>query len=178
MITITTKNAPGQLVEKINTLIKNKRITTWDIDDENDYILNIDEYRYKAWMSIDDRIEGNTLFFCIIESRKYALTKEIYAVYHCKFAEMLLEYFGEKADYECGYCDNCIERKKREAASKNSPIQIAKEIQRLLGNGAISRNEIVESLPYPENEVIESLRFLQDEGFITACEDGIHYKNK
>ena len=41
----------------------------------------------------------------------------------------------------------------------------------------ISRNEIVESLPYPENEVIESLRFLQDEGFITACEDGIHYKN-
>ena len=26
-------------------------------------------------------------------------------------------------------------------------------------------------------EVIESLRFLQDEGFITACEDGIHYKN-
>ena len=92
--------------------------------------------------------------------------------------QMLLEYFGEKADYECGYCDNCIERKKREAASKNSPIQIAKEIQRLLGNGAISRNEIVESLPYPENEVIESLRFLQDEGFITACEDGIHYKNK
>ena len=60
----------------------------------------------------------------------------------------------------------------------NSPIQIAKEIQRLLGNGAISRNEIVECLPYPENEVIESLRFLQDEGFITACEDGIHYKNK
>ena len=92
--------------------------------------------------------------------------------------QMLLEYFGEKADYECGYCDNCIERKKREAASKNSPIQIAKEIQRLLGNGAISRNEIVECLPYPENEVIESLRFLQDEGFITACEDGIHYKNK
>ena len=98
MITITTKNAPGQLVEKINTLIKNKRITTWDIDDENDYILNIDEYRYKAWMSIDDRIEGNTLFFCIIESRKYALTKEIYAVYHCKFAEMLLEYFDTEID--------------------------------------------------------------------------------
>lgn len=26
--------------------------------------------------------------------------------------QMLLEYFGEKADYECGYCDNCIETKK------------------------------------------------------------------
>ena len=78
MITITTKNAPKQLVEKINTFIKDKRITTWDIDNENDYILNLDEYRYKAWMSIDDRIEGYTLHFCIIESRKYAMTKEIY----------------------------------------------------------------------------------------------------
>ena len=93
MITITTKNAPKQLVEKINAFIKNKRITTWDIDNENDYILNLDEYRYKAWMSIDDRIEGYTLHFCIIESRKYAMTKEIYAVYHTRFAEMLLEYF-------------------------------------------------------------------------------------
>ena len=43
MITITTKNAPKQLVEKINTFIKEKRITTWDIDNENDYILNLDE---------------------------------------------------------------------------------------------------------------------------------------
>lgn len=41
MITITTKNAPKQLVEKINAFIKNKRITTWDIDNENDYILNL-----------------------------------------------------------------------------------------------------------------------------------------
>lgn len=98
MITITTKNAPKQLVERINTFIKNKRITTWDIDNENDYILNLDEYRYKAWMSINDRNEEYTLHFCIIESRKYAMTKEIYAVYHTRFAEMLLEYFDTEIE--------------------------------------------------------------------------------
>jgi hypothetical protein len=40
MITITTKNAPKQLVEKINTFIKDKRITTWDIDNENDWFFS------------------------------------------------------------------------------------------------------------------------------------------
>lgn len=32
--------------------------------------------------------------------------------------QMLLEYFGEKADYECGYCDNCIERKNERPSQK------------------------------------------------------------
>lgn len=32
--------------------------------------------------------------------------------------QMLLEYFGEKADYECGYCDNCIERKNERPPQK------------------------------------------------------------
>ena len=50
MITITTKKAPKQLVEKINTFIKDKRITTWDIDNENDYILNLDRRIHYAFL--------------------------------------------------------------------------------------------------------------------------------
>lgn len=100
-----------------------------------------------------------------------------YATSSCCRQQMLLEYFGEKADYECGYCDNCIERKNERPPQKFSDTNCERDTA-TARNGAISRNEIVESLPYPENEVIESLRFLQDEGFITACEDGIHYKNK
>lgn len=60
-------------------------------------------------MSIDDRIEGYTLHFCIIESRKYAMTKEIYAVYHTRFAEMLLEYFDtEIENYKFHLCWSII----------------------------------------------------------------------
>ena len=90
--------------------------------------------------------------------------------------QMLLEYFGEKTDYACGCCDNCIERKKRESAAHESPVQIAQAIQQYLGNETLGRTQIIDALPYPENEVLEALRFLQDEGFI-VCEDGINYKN-
>ena len=91
--------------------------------------------------------------------------------------QMLLEYFGEKGDYECGCCDNCIERRKHEPPSIQRPAQIARAIQQVIGTGTVSRNRIVDSLPYPEDEVIEALRFLRDEGFV-VCEDEIHYKNK
>ncbi len=88
--------------------------------------------------------------------------------------QMLLEYFGEKAEYECGECDNCIERKKRQSATGVSPVQIAQAILRLIDQGECERSRIVAMLPYPEGEVIEALRFLHDEGFVT-CHDGIHY---
>ena len=91
--------------------------------------------------------------------------------------QMLLEYFGEKSDYECGCCDNCIERRKHERPSIQRPAQIARAVQQVIGTGTVSRNRIVDSLPYPEDEVIEALRFLRDEGFV-VCEDEIHYRNK
>lgn len=91
--------------------------------------------------------------------------------------QMLLEYFGEKSDYGCGCCDNCIERKKRERHSNETPVQIARAIREYIGNRTINRAQIAAALPYPENEVMEALRFLQDEGFI-VCEDGINYTNR
>lgn len=92
--------------------------------------------------------------------------------------QMLLEYFGEKdSEYTCGCCDNCIERKKREQATAQDPAQIARAIQQFIGHDTVSREQIAASLPYPEDEVIEALRFLRDEGFV-VCEDEIHYTNK
>ncbi len=90
--------------------------------------------------------------------------------------QMLLEYFGEKTDYACGCCDNCIEQKKRGNATHEPPVQIAQAIRQQLGNGIWKRSQIIDALPYPENDILEALRFLQDEGFI-VCKDGIHYKN-
>lgn len=91
--------------------------------------------------------------------------------------QMLLEYFGEKQIMNVAIATTVSNEKTRDRLKKFSDTNCERDTA-TARNGAISRNEIVESLPYPENEVIESLRFLQDEGFITACEDGIHYKNK
>ncbi len=91
--------------------------------------------------------------------------------------QMLLEYFGETPDYECGCCDNCLDRKKQQNASTQSSTHIAHELIRLITNGENDRQRLVALLPYPESDVIEALRFLQDEDFV-SCLDGIHYTIK
>ena len=92
MITITTTNPRG-LVDKLNTFIKEKKTTEWELDEENDYVLNLPDLKYKAWMTVNEGSNGNQLKIGIIESTKYRLTKYVYSVYHCRFAELILENF-------------------------------------------------------------------------------------
>lgn len=93
MITVETRNNPQFLIDKLIAFLNEKSIDTWEIDDEDDFTLCSEKYRFKAWMTIDKRIKNKAFNICIIESKKYPMTKSIYAAYHCKFAEVLLEYF-------------------------------------------------------------------------------------
>lgn len=92
MITVTT-SYPQNLVEKINAFIRVKRTTEWELDEENDYVLNLPDLKYKAWMTVNEDYSDGKLRIGIIESTKYRLTKRIYSMYHCRFAEFVLEYF-------------------------------------------------------------------------------------
>lgn len=93
MIKVTTNVSPQILIDKLNDYINSKSNGIWKIDGDGDYVLCIADYQYKAWMTIDKRIEKWAFNVCIIESTKNPMTKRIYSVYHCRFAEMLLECF-------------------------------------------------------------------------------------
>lgn len=93
MIKVTTNVSPQILIDKLNDYINSKSNSIWKIDDDGDYVLCIADYQYKAWMTIDKRFEKRAFNVCIIESTKNPMTKRIYSVYHCRFAEMLLECF-------------------------------------------------------------------------------------
>lgn len=93
MITVKTRKDPQFLIDKLIAFFYEKSIDTWEIDDEDDFTLSSEKYRFKAWMTVDKRLRTKSFNICIIESKKYPMTKSIYAAYHCKFAEMLLEYF-------------------------------------------------------------------------------------
>lgn len=93
MIKVITNDSPQKLINKLNAYINSKSTNTWKIDDDGDYVLCIADYKYQAWMTIDDRYEEHAFNVCIIESKKNPMTKKIYSVYHCRFAEMLLESF-------------------------------------------------------------------------------------
>lgn len=93
MITITTTTNPRCLVEKINAFIREKKTTEWELDEENDYVLNLPDLKYKAWMTVNEDFSENKLMVGIIESTKYRMTKRVYSVYHCRFTELMLENF-------------------------------------------------------------------------------------
>lgn len=78
---------------------------------------------------------------------------------------LLLEYFGEKNVDDCGGCDVC-QKKKKATLSPALFDQIWASVKSRLQDAALSINELVEQLPYPQDAVVEAIRYMVDEGFL------------
>jgi ATP-dependent DNA helicase RecQ len=76
-------------------------------------------------------------------------------------SKMLLQYFGEKNAKDCGKCDVCIEKKRREKGV-SAMKTIIHEILVVIENGESRVEGVLASVRYPEKQVVEALRFLSD----------------
>jgi ATP-dependent DNA helicase RecQ len=76
-------------------------------------------------------------------------------------SKMLLQYFGEKDAKDCGKCDVCIEKKRREKSECDMKI-IIHEVLMLIKNGEGRVEGVLASVDYPEKQVVDALRFLSD----------------
>ena len=107
----------------------------------------------------------------VYEERKERFEKRIesmitYATHDKKCRQLLLlEYFGEKNGKECCICDNCLKTDSKDV-EKREFSEIETKLYELLENGTYNINQIVNSLPYDRDKVIEVVRFLVDEGYI------------
>ena len=81
---------------------------------------------------------------------------------------MLLSYFGEHADDQCGHCDLCIDRRKR---GDHGPDDVQQGILYMAGLRPRRLEEFINTLSFPRDEVIAMLSFLVDEGFIEHLDD-------
>ncbi len=77
----------------MNESIESGEIETWTVDKDGDYTHKPVQWRNKAWISVSDVIPRETVIFGIISRRFVKMTKDIYAVYHGRFSEMLLAHF-------------------------------------------------------------------------------------
>ena len=88
---------------------------------------------------------------------------------------MLLGYFGEESDQECGHCDLCIDRRKRE---DHVPADVQQGILYMAGQRPRRLEEFVHTLSFPKDEIVSMLSFLVDEGYVEHLNDDTYQTRK
>ncbi|MDP3493823.1 MAG: hypothetical protein Q8R82_11965 [Hyphomonadaceae bacterium] len=94
MAIIITNANPAELLKEIYKAIDEKKIITWSYDKDKDFTHATAQWENKAWFR--SKIYDNELRFGIYGQKNIELTKEIYAIYHGRFIEMLLAHFDSK----------------------------------------------------------------------------------
>lgn len=85
---------PTKLLLDIKKAIDSKTIETWSYDKDGDFTHKPEQWVNSAWMR--PHIKSGELRFGFIGNTKITSTKLIYAVYHGRFAEMLLNHFDDQ----------------------------------------------------------------------------------
>lgn len=86
---------------------------------------------------------------------------------------ILLDYFGEELNEDCGHCDYCI-RKRKSSEKPDKAQKIKSHILNLLKNESIHHNDVVSQLQKDfrdEELILQALRELLDEEKISLDED-------
>lgn len=94
-VIIKTKN-PSGLLSAIRKAIDDKKIETWSYDSDGDFTHTPDQWIRKAWLK--PRTNANELQFGFLGRKDITTTKLVYAVYHGRFTEMLLNHFDNDLD--------------------------------------------------------------------------------
>lgn len=105
------------------------------------------------------------------ESRINAMIEYVDSDNACR-SRMLLHYFGEKNEHDCGQCDVCINRR-RAGAMNTSALEQAKQlILELLKNEALPAHEIIQRVAIEKEMATKVIDHLLNEELI-VMEDGI-----
>jgi ATP-dependent DNA helicase RecQ len=93
-------------------------------------------------------------------------------------SQLLLRYFGESAAPRCGRCDVCLERNKMKLNELEFD-QINRSVRELLGQRPMTLPELYfESRLFPEDHIIQVLRWLIDKGAVTRDEQQVYHLRK
>ncbi len=93
MAIIVKTDRPKTLLRAIYQAIDRGTVVTWSHDSDGDFTHDVTQWRDRAWLS--PRPEAGSLRLVIIPPRDKRLSSATYAVYHGRFAEMLLAHFDD-----------------------------------------------------------------------------------
>jgi len=90
-----TDDAAG-LLAGIKKLIDQNHITTWRYDNDGDFThtASSGQWNGKAWLR--PQVKSDMLRFVILNTEGIPLTREIFAIFHGRFIEMLMAHMSNK----------------------------------------------------------------------------------
>lgn len=91
MALIVKTSNPSGLLTEIKKAIASQTIQTWTCDSDGDFTHVPDQWKHKAWMK--PQVYQEELHFNFLGNTNVKTTTVIYAVFHGRFAEMLLTHF-------------------------------------------------------------------------------------
>lgn len=107
----------------------------------------------------------------VYEDRKESYVQRINAMIEYAESEnrcrsrMLLRYFGEKNEHNCGQCDVCLQQ--HQSGLKSGEFEaISQQLQTLLKENPLSLQEIKEKMQVPENHLMKVVSYLVSEEII------------
>ena len=107
----------------------------------------------------------------VYEDRKESYVQRINAMIEYAESEnrcrsrMLLRYFGEKNEHNCGQCDVCLQQ--HQSSLKSGEFEsISQQLQALLKENPLSLQEIKNKMQVPENHLMKVVSYLVSEEII------------
>ena len=94
-IFVKTDNA-SSLLKQIRKDVQDRKIETWICDEDGDFTHNTEQWRHHAW--IGAKVEPERIVFYIICRKDKNISITDYAIYHGRFAEMLLMHYDKKCE--------------------------------------------------------------------------------
>ena len=107
------------------------------------------------------------------EARIKAMEEYVTTENICR-SRMLLRYFGEKNEHNCGQCDVCLSKRATDNLSEESYEEVKRQILDLLSHSPLTPAETADQIKAEKEDIGQVIRYVLDEGELTMQDGMLH----
>ena len=107
------------------------------------------------------------------EARIKAMEEYVTTENVCR-SRMLLRYFGEKNEHNCGQCDVCLSKRTTNDLSEKSYEEVKRQILDLLSHSPLTPAETADQIKAEKEDIGQVIRYLLDEGELKMQDGMLH----